>query len=443
MKSQDNAFGYICPFSGGMVYLQGGRAFLGVFDMFFDLAGTSERVWRLSGDVTFVYLRKTGSVGVSCGSEFFYELVDDSVSSVQPDTWDKFGNGRCGEYFLEYDPTDSSRIVNRLMDASDSLVAEYIGGGLNHLGEWKGQLLFKATGVGVVALAEDGIWRTLFVPSMSRVKYANILGDHVLVFGSGSGRKACCEIFDLVTQGAIGTFTFDHYPGYVSDIYTYEKGWYFRWGDTLFHFDGKIVEQALPGRTIGGVYLTAQGVCIFFEDEGVMRFYDHDLEHIYDEAVIPLPGYSFSSLYTDEGKMVGYLRAPDQGRRLNYALTLAIRNNGCPRLELEQPLFQVEKRERGEVFDLLVNFSGEGAFPALLRQSMAALDDGFNQYRDPEINPDAARFSGWIELHIGGPLTDEEKGLLQHGCQRVCELTLGREAPTTGESFNFRLVFAE
>lgn len=443
MKSQDNFFGYMCPFSGSMIYLQGDRAFLGVFDMLFELAGKAERVWRLSDDVTFVYLRKTGVVGISCGSEFFYELDDTGMNPVQPGTWDKFGNGRCGEYFLEYDSTDPSRLVNRLVDAGDSLVAEYIGGGLSYAGEWKGQLLFKATGEGVVALGVNGVLRTLFAPSMSRVKYANILGNHALVFGIGSGRKACCEIFDLVTQKAIGAFTFDHYSGYVSDIYAYDKGWYFRWGEALFRFDGEIIEQVLPGRSIGGIHLTAQEVCVFFEDEGVMRSFSHNLEHIHEEVVVPLAGYSFSSLYGVDGRKVGYLRASNQTSRLNYALTLTVGNNRCPPLELEQPLFRFEKFERGEIFDVLVSFSGEGSFPKLLRQSMAVLDDGFNQYSDPEINPDAARFSGRIELHFEELLSDDEKDLLLHGCQRVCALSLGREAPATGESFNFRLVFAE
>ncbi|GLX13784.1 hypothetical protein Pstr01_20230 [Pseudomonas straminea] len=443
MKPQNNDFGYICPFTGSIVYLQEGRAFLAIFDMLLELSETSERVWRLSDDVTFVYSRKNGDIGINCGSDFFYELIGDSVFSVQPDTWDKFGNGRCGEYFLEYDPTDSTRIVNQIKNASDSLVAEYIGAGLTYIGEWKKQLLFRATGVGVITLDTNGNWRTLFSPTMSRAKYAKILGDHILVFGNETNRKACCEIFDLVAKKAIGIFTFDHHPGYTSDIYRHEKGWYFQWGSTLFHFNGEVVEQVLPGRTIGGFYLNAQGICIFFEDESAVRLYDHELKHVRDEIAIPLPEYSFSSLHAEKGKMVGYLRAPSHDRRLIYALTLTIRHNGCPRLELEQPLFQVEKREHGEVFDLLINFSGEAAFSKLLRQSLAALDDGLIQYYARENNPDAARFSGCIELHFGGPLSNEEKELLQHGCQRIYELVLGREAPSTGKSYSFHLIFSE
>jgi len=237
-------------------------------------------------------------------------------------------------------------------------------------------------------------------------------------------------------------FSFDHSGGYVSEVSTYNKYWYFLWGDELFRFNGELVEQALPKRAIGGYYITVEGICVLFDDAGMMCFYDHDLLQVRAEVDAPLPGYVFSSFHSEGGRLIGYLRTAKAGR-LSYAVMLPICDHGCPVLELEPPLFQVDRRERGQSFDLLVRFSGGESFPTLLRQALAALADGFSQFDSVLGNPDATRFSGRIELHFVGLLNDEEKDLLLHGCQRVCALTLGREAPATGESFNFRLVFAE
>lgn len=443
MRVIQNGVGYMVSGFGSMEYPCDGKMFIGTFDFLWGFGDRLECVWKLDADITYVYQRKNGRVGINCGSEIFYELDDGHLGLVQPNSWDRFRNGRCGEYFLEYDSTDSSRIVNRVVDVDGSQIANYIGTGLGYLGMWAGQFVFEASGVGIVASKLNGVWDTLFVPTIPRIRCSHIFGNNVLVFGSNADRQACCEIFDLVGQKLVGFFTFDHYPGYVSEIYMHDSGWYFCWGDRLFRFDNKSVEQMLPSCSVGGYYVTAAGVCVLSGDEAVIRFYDHKLEHIKDELVIPLPGYVFSSFSSEGGKLVGYLRTASRTAGLFYAVTLSVCADGCPSLELEQALYQIEKHPRGQAFDLIVRFSEGVAFPTLLRQTLAVLDDSYSLHRNPESNPEAALFSGRVELHFTDPLPEEQKNLLQHGCQRLCALYLGREAPATGESFNFRLVFAE
>ena len=395
----------------------------------------------MDGDVTYVYARKNGEIGISCGGEFFYELAGGRLNSVQPDKRDKFGGGRRGEYFLEYDASDLSSVINRIFDCNGLALAESVGNDLRYVSDWSGQFLFYKDGQGLVLHRESGEWEELFSPDIEYVDYFQRFENCLLVFGSDASNRALCEVFDLAARSRVRVFSFEHAGGYVSEVSVCNKQWYFLWGDGLFRFNGE-VEQVLPKRAIGGYYITVEGICVFFEDNGMMCLYDHDLQQVCAEVDAPLPGYIFSSLHSEGGRLTGYLRTVKPGR-LSYAVILPINDHGCPALQLEPPLFQVDRRTREQSFDLLVHFSRGEAFPTLLRQVLAALADGFSQFESIQNNPDATRFSGRIELHFGGLFTGDEKNLLLHGCQRVCALSLGREAPATGEKFNFSLVFAE
>jgi len=433
--------GYIISGRGSVVHSTATGLFVGAFDLLWELDGVSERVWKLDDDVTYVYARKNGETGISCGGEFFYELAAGRLSSVQPDKHDKFGGGYRGAYFLEYDASDSSNVINRILDCNGLALAESVGNDVRYISDWAGRFLFYKDGQGVVLHRESGEWEALFSPCIEYVDYFQRFENFLLIFGSDTDDRASCEVFDLAARSRVGNFSFEHAGGYVSEVSACNKQWYFLWGDELFRFNGE-VEQVLPRRMIGGFYITAEGVSVLFEDNGTICLYDHDLQQVCAEIDAPLPGYVFNSLHSEGGRLTGYLRTAKPGR-LSYAVILPIYDHGCSELQLEPPLFQVDRRTREQSFDLLVCFSGGEAFPTLLRQALAALADGFSQFENVQGNPDAIRFSGRIELHFEDLLTDDEKDLLLHGCQRVCALSLGREAPATGEKFNFRLVFAE
>jgi len=433
--------GYILSGRGSSVHSTADSIFVGAFDLLWELDGLSERVWKLNGDVTYVYTRNNGRTGISCGGEFFYELAGGRLNSVQPDKRDKFGGGRRGEYFLEYDASDSSNVVNRVLDHNGLVLAESVGNDLRYISDWCGRFLFYKDGRGVVFHGEAGEWDALFFPNIEYVDYFQRFGNYLLVFGFDVNDRASCEVYDLTARSRVRVFSFEHTGGYVSEVSVFNKQWYFLWGDELFRFNGEVA-QVLPRRAVGGYYITSEGVYVFFEDNGKICLYDHDLKHVRVEIDSLLPDYVFNTLHSEGGKLTGYLRTVKAGR-LSYAVILPINDHGCPTLQLESPLFEVDRRTRDQSFDLLVRFSGGEAFPTLLRQALAALADGFSQFESTQDNPDAIRFSGRIELHFGGLLTDDEKGLLLHGCQRVCALSLGREAPATGAKFNFCLVFAK
>lgn len=333
-------------------------------------------------------------------------------------------------------------MVNRVLDRNGLVLAESVGNDLRYIFDWSGHFLFYKDGEGVVIYQETGKWETLFPSSIEYADYFQCFENNLIIFGCDASDRAFCDIFDLTSRSKTGEFSFAHRAGCVSEVSIYNKSLYFLWGNGIFRFNGELVEQLLPTRAIGGYYITVEGICVLFADTGMMCFYDHDLLQERAEVDAPLPGYAFNCFNSRGGRLAGYLGSAQSGR-LRYGVLLPISDHRCPVLELEPPLFQVDRRERGQAFDLLVRFSGGESFPTLLRHTLAALTDGFSQFESVLDNPDATCFSGRIELHFVGLFTDEEKDLLLHGCQRVCALTFGREAPATGESFNFRLVFAE
>ncbi|SDM09506.1 hypothetical protein, partial [Pseudomonas indica] len=441
MISVNNGYGYIYSGFGSMLDSFPEGVFISSFDMLWKLSGSSESVSLAREDVVSVYRRKNGLIGLRCSSDIFYQLSNEQLEEVIPDSYDKFGCGKFKDFYREYERGRSSKVVHRLTRSDSSVEYEFSGQGLAFLGDWSDLFIFHQRGRGVV-FWERGEWKLLFAPSLQDIHYVRCFGKCILLFGSDQAGRAQCEVFDLGSSELIGCFVFDYSGGAVSNALLHDDDWHFLWGEELFSFDGRVINRVLPKSSVAGYYVTEQGICILSGNEGVMRFYDHGLRHIKEEVVVPLPGYVFSSFILAEDRLVGYLRAANRQAGLFYAVTLPICVDGCPSLELEQALYQIEKHPRGQAFDLIVRFSEGVAFPTLLRQTLAVLDDSYSLHRNPESNPEAALFSGRVELYFIDPLTEEQKNLLQHGCQRLCALYLGREAPATGESFNFRLVFA-
>ncbi|SIP86931.1 hypothetical protein [Aquipseudomonas alcaligenes] len=432
-------FGYIYTDSAGAFFAQSGFLFIHLFDLLWVIK-SEERLLSVGGSVNYVYLRTNRAVGIGCGDGFFYEVAGGTLVPIKPNLHDLTGGASFGEFYQETEYSDSSpRVVHRLIRADGEVVVELAGEGIRFVGAWGGAYVCYQRGAGVISSRGDGIWEVVYVPEMARVKYLRCLGQYVLVFGMDGNGQSVCEVYDLGSCASIGVFSFSCYSGAVSEIFEYKNGWYFLWGQRLFRFNGRIVEEALPGLDVGGYYVTDSGVCVLFSDEALMRFYDPELCEVIDERPV-LSGYAFGNCHSDGDRLVGYLRPANRIGGLCYAVSIPKNASGCPEIGFEQPLYQTEKRFREKVFDVVVSFSSDGDFSPILRQTLAILDDVFSQYKSVSCNPDAAYFSGLVELFFDGLFTDEQKELLRVNCRNISALA-GREAPATGDLFSFKLIF--
>ncbi|TXG99390.1 MAG: hypothetical protein E6R09_10295 [Rhodocyclaceae bacterium] len=435
----DRGFGYIYAGSGGAVLAQGGFLFIDAFDLLWMFSG-NERLFSVGGSVNYIYLRTNGAVGVGCGDDFFYELAGDELVSIKPNPHDLTGGALYGEFYRETEYSDvSPRVVHRLSRADGGVIVELAGEDIKFVGAWGEAYICYQRGVGVVSSSGDGVWKVVYVPEMSRVKYQRCLGKYVLVFGMDGSGRSVCEAYDLDAGIPVGVFSFDSYSGAVSETCEYRKGWCFLWGQRLFRFNGRIVEEALPGLDVGGYYATDSGVCVLLSDEGLMRFYDPELCQVIDEKSV-LSGYAFGNCRSDGDRLVGYLHPANRTGGLSYAVSIPKSAFGCPEVDFEQPLYQTDKRFREKIFDVIVRFSSDEDFSSILRHALAVLDDMFSQYKNLSCNPDAAYFSGLVELCFDGLFTDEQKELLRVNCRNISALA-GREAPATGDPFSFKLIF--
>lgn len=436
----NRGIGYIYAGSGGAVNAQSSSLFIDSFDLLW-MINSSERLFSVGGSVNYVYRRTNGTIGIGCGDDFYYEVSSDALVPIKPDFHDLAGGASYGEFYWGTEYSNSSQwVVHRLRGADGEVIVELAGDDIRFVGAWEGTYICYQREAGVVSSRGDGVWEVIYIPEMSRVKYLRCLGQYVLVFGLGGSDQAVCEVYDLGSCAFTGSFSFDCYSGAVSEIYKHKEGWYFEWGQRLFRFNGRIVEEALPGLDIGGYYATDGGVCVLLSDEGLMRFYDPELCQVIDERTV-LSGYAFGSCHSDGDRLVGYLRPANRTGGLCYAISIPKSSSGCPEICFEQPLYRTEKRFRESVFDVIVSFSSGGDFSSILRQALAILDDMFSQYKNVSCNPDADYFSGLVELCFDGLFTDEQKELLRVNCRNISALA-GREAPATGDPFGFRLIFA-
>lgn len=435
----DRGIGYIYAGSGGAVNAQSGYLFIHSFDLLWML-NSSERLFSVGGSVNYVYRRSNGTIGIGCGDDFYYEVSSDALVPIKPDFHDLAGGASYGELYWGTEYSNSSQwVVHRLRGADGEVVVELAGDDIRFVGAWDGTYICYQRGTGIISSRGDGAWEVTYVPEMSRVKYLRCLGQYVLAFGLGGSGQAACEVYDLEACTSVGDFSFDCYSGAVSEIYEHKEGWHFQWGDRLFRFNGRVVEEALPGLDIGGYYATDKGVCVLLSDEGLMRFYDPELRQVIDEKSV-LSGYAFGSCSSDGNRLVGYLNPANRTGGLSYAISIPKNASGCPEIVLEQPLYQIDKRFREKIFDVTVRFSSNENFSSTLRHALAILDDMFSQYKNVSCNPDAAYFSGLVELCFDGLFTDEQKELLRVNCRHISALA-GREAPATGDPFGFRLLF--
>lgn len=435
----DRGIGYIYAGSGGAVNAQSGSLFIHSFDLLW-MINSNERLFSVGGSVNYVYCRTNGTIGIGCGDDFYYEVSSDALVPIKPDFHDLAGGASYGELYWGTEYSNSSQwVVHRLRGADGEIVVELAGDNMEFIGIWRDAYICFQPGVGVISSRGDSFWTALYVPEMALVKYHHCLGRYVLVFGKDGSGHAACEVYDLEDCASIGAFSFDCYSGAVSDVNEYKGGWYFLWGGRLFHFNGRIIEEALPGLNIGGYYVTNGGVCVLLSDEGLIRLYDLGLRQTIDERLV-LPGYAFGYCSSDSDRLVGYLHPANRTGGLCYAVSIPKSSSGCPEIGFEQPLYRTEKRFRESIFDVIVSFSSDGDFPSILRQALAILDDMFSQYKNVSCNPDAAYFSGLVELCFDGLFTDEQKELLRVNCRHISALA-GREAPATGDPFGFRLIF--
>jgi hypothetical protein len=436
----DRGFGYIYAGSGGAVNAKSGSLFIDSFDLLW-MISSSERLFSVGGSVNYVYRRTNGTIGIGCGDDFYYEVSSDALIPIKPDFHDLAGGALYGELYWGTEYSNSSQwVVHRLRRTDGKIVVELAGEDIQFVGAWGEAYICYQQGAGVISSLGDGVWTVVYAPEMSKVKYLRCLGKYVLVFGKNGSDQAVCEAHDLEICTSVGTFSFDCYSGAVSEIYEHKEGWYFQWGGRLFRFNGRVVEEALPGLDIGGYYATDKGVCVLLSDEGLMRFYDPELCQVIDERSV-LSGYAFGSCSSDGDSLVGYLHPANRTGGLCYAVYIPKNASGCPEIDFEQPLYKTEKRFREKVFDVIAHFSSGGDFSSILRQTLAILDDMFSQYKNVSCNPDADYFSGLVELCFDGLFTDEQKELLRVNCRHISALA-GREAPATGDPFGFKLIFA-
>ena len=433
------AIGYIFAGAGGRVLSKSDFLFIDAFNVLW-IIGDGEHCLSVSGDVNYIYHRTTGAVGVACGDDFFYEFSGGDLVQVKPDFHDLSGGALYKEFYWETEYSNSSACVtHRLRRAAGEVVVELSGEDLDFVGVWQGLYIGFQQGVGVISSRGDGVWEVIYVPKMHRVKYEHCIDKYLLLFGKSEGGQAVCELYDLEVGEFIGDFSFDTYPGVVTDIYEYASGWYFLWGVSLFRFDGRCLEEALPGTNVAGYYLTDRGVCVLSSDDSFMRFYDLDLCRVIEEVQV-MPGYTFGCCWSEGDKLVGYMHPVNRTGGLCYSLNVPKSNFGCPQIDFEEPIFKTERRLNGKIFDVIVNFSTDEIFPKILRHALAVLNDFFSQYKDASINPDAAHFSGLVELCFDGDLPSEQKDLLVVNCRNISALAC-REAPATGHPFDFKLTF--